>query len=166
MPSFLKRCADTHVTAMSNMLYDAEEQRISGIVDFDFAGVNNPAHEFFFTSLHDVHGTTREQKSDKLRQAILTGNFGASTDAGEEEHAEAWELAKLWDEVMGERGGLRPRDIRGMTTLAKLNTLTDMLFPWQLGSVDMLRRQTREENAKMRAKAEKAIDDMLSGWGV
>lgn len=53
-----------------------------------------------------------------------------------------------------------------MTTLAKLNTLTNMLFPWQLGSVDMLRRQTREENAKMRAKAEKAIDDMLSGWGV
>ncbi|QLI70960.1 uncharacterized protein G6M90_00g071210 [Metarhizium brunneum] len=151
---------------MSNMLYDAEEKRISGIVDFDFAGVNNPAHEFFFTSLHDVHGTTREQKSDKLRRAILTGNFGASTEAGEEEHADAWELAKLWDEVMGERGGLRPRDIRGMTTLAKLNTLTDMLFPWQLGSVDMLRRQTREENAKMRARAEKAIDDMLSGWGV
>ncbi|ODA76507.1 hypothetical protein RJ55_07777 [Drechmeria coniospora] len=80
---------------MSNMLYAAETKRISGILDFDWAAATHPAHEFF-RSLHDVHGTVREQDSEKLRQAILTGDYSAPGDAGEEEHADAWELAQTY----------------------------------------------------------------------
>lgn len=151
---------------MSNMLYDREKNRITGVVDFDWASVNNPAHEFFFTSLHDIHGTTREQESEKLQQAILSGDFRASADAGEEKYADAWELAKTWDKALKERGGLRPSDIRGMKTLEELNTFLDALCPWQLGNTDVLKQRTAEHNARERADAEKAIDRMLSEWGV
>lgn len=151
---------------MSNMLYDPDKGHITGIVDFDWAAVTNPAHEFFFTSLHDVHGTTREQESEKLQQAILSGDFRASADAGEERHAEAWELAKTWDKALKDCGGLGPSDIQGMKTLEQLNIFIDMLCPWQLGNADMLKQRTAEQNAKERAHAEKAINDMLSEWGV
>ncbi|KZZ88518.1 Aminoglycoside phosphotransferase [Moelleriella libera RCEF 2490] len=151
---------------MGNMLYDPDDKRISGIADFDWAAATHPANEFFFTSLHDIHGSTREQESKKLQQAILTGDFGASADPGEEKHAEAWELAKTWSQAVKECGGHRASDIAGMATLEKLNNFIDLICPWQLGSGGTSAQRSAEQNAKERAHLEKAIDEMLCRWGV
>ena len=149
---------------MSNMLYDTESKAISGLVDFDWAAVTHPAHEFFFGSLHDLHGTPREQPK-LLEQAILTGNFDENAEAREKEDPEAWELAKVWHQAMEGHEGLRPSDIGGMATLDKLNAFVDLLCPWQLNDLDMLKSQSPEHSSKARADAERAIDEMLQSWG-
>ncbi|KJZ71376.1 hypothetical protein HIM_09217 [Hirsutella minnesotensis 3608] len=150
---------------MSNMLYDHEKKCISGIVDFDWAGATHPGHEFF-NSLYDVYGTTIEQGSEKLRQAILTSDFCASVDPSEEKHAEAWKLAQVWDEAVKESGGLRLSDINGMQTLLKLNTLTDTLNPYYLNGTGFANERTAEQNVKARADAEKVIHEILCSWGI
>ena len=151
---------------MGNMLYDPEAKRITGLLDFDMTAATHPCHEFF-SSFEDVHGTTRDQgRSEKLRQAIITGDFSASGDVSEEEHAEIWEIAKAWDEAVKTCGGLRPSDLGGMKTLEKLNCFIDLLFPYYLGSDFIVNKKTAEENAKAREDVEKAINETLSEWGI
>lgn len=150
---------------MNNMLWDDDQKRITGVFDFDWAAVTHPAHEFF-TSLHDLHGTTRDRGPEKIRQAVLSGDFSGSADVGEVANADAWEIAKTWDDAVKKCGGIRPSDISGIKTLEQLRTFTDLICPFHLGVPAMLKRKTAEQNAKARADAETTIDGMLREWGV
>lgn len=148
------------------MLYDAEEKRISGLIDFDFAAASHPVEEYLFASLTDIYGSAAFQPSEKLARAISTGDFAASTDAGEEGRAEAWELAKTWHEAVGERGGIRLSDIRGIQTRQKLETFLDLICPYHLrGPAKTDDEKAAEKAAKERADKEQAIDSMLREWG-
>lgn len=95
----------------------------------------------------------------------LVNDDSRGADASEQKHVEAWELAKTWDEAVKERGGLRFRDISGMKTLEKFNTFTDMLFPFQLYSKEILSVQSVARIAEARADTEQAMDEMLCEWG-
>ena len=144
--------------AMNNMLFDTESKRISAMLDFDWAAIGHPGEEFF-TSFHDVKGTTRMIHSEELQKAILPGSFGdglAKDVANEEEH-EAWELARAWDAALQKHGAIRPSDIKGMVVLEKLRSFTDLLAPFELANKAMLKRRSAEDIAVMRAKTEEAI---------
>lgn len=152
---------------MNNMLFDTESKRISAMLDFDWAAIGHPGEEFF-TSFHDVKGTTRMIHSEELQKAILTGSFGdglAKDVANEEEH-EAWELARAWDAALQKHGAIRPSDIKGMVVLEKLRSFTDLLAPFELANKAMLKRRSAEDIAVMRAKTEEAIVKGLEQFNV
>jgi hypothetical protein len=147
--------------AMNNMLYDAQTKRITALLDFDWASITHPAHEFFM-SFHNVHGCMAE-RSEKLRGAILTGDFGAGPGEGDEE---AWELAKMWDEAVKRHGGMRPSDFKGIEVLEDLRNFVDKICPFEIGNEVMLKRRSLEENEAIKASVEKEIEALLDGWGV
>ncbi|UNI15537.1 hypothetical protein JDV02_002063 [Purpureocillium takamizusanense] len=143
---------------LNNMLFDTETNRISAILDFDWAGVGHPCEEFF-TSLVDLMGTTRPIYSEGLQNAILSGHFhdNLAADSASEEEREAWELAKAWDAALLKHGAIRPSDIKGMVTLEKLRSLTDLLAPFELANKAMLKRRSAVDIAALRARTEEAI---------
>lgn len=151
---------------MNNMLFDPETKRITALLDFDWAAVTHPANEFF-TSLHDVKGSTRATDTENLQRAILTGRFdgGGGADDGAE-HREAWELAGAWDAALRRLGATRPSDVRGIETLEKLRGLASLLAPFHLVTDVVVKRRTAEQIAEARAENEAAIVKALEEFGV
>ncbi|EFY87430.1 hypothetical protein MAC_06538 [Metarhizium acridum CQMa 102] len=147
---------------MSNMLYNPHTKRITALLDFDWSSVTHPAHEFF-TSFHDVHGRV-DETSDKLRRAILSGDFSNRPDKDEDQ--EAWKLAKTWDEALKGHGGMRPCDVKGMGLLQGLWKFVYCICPFELGSKVILFRRSKKESEAAKVRVEGQISKMLSGWGV
>lgn len=139
---------------MNNMLFDLETKRITGFLDFDWAYISHPAEDLLL-SLHDIGGNPVALESDKLRQAVLSGEFD------DMDSDEASELAKAWDDALRERSAIRPSDVRGMETLVKLRKLSDLLCPFQLANP---RKKTEEQIAELRVKQEKALVEALDGF--
>lgn len=149
--------------AMNNINYDTGTKRITALLDFDWASVTHPAHEFFM-SFHDLHGGMGED-SEKLQVAILTGDF--TSGPCKEDDKEAWEIAKLWDEAVKKHGGKRPSDFKGIQTLYMLKTFADKICPFMLGKDVLVKGwKTAEENEGIRKKAEVELEGMLDVWGV
>ncbi|KJZ76369.1 hypothetical protein HIM_04098 [Hirsutella minnesotensis 3608] len=147
---------------MNNMLFDPESKRITALLDFDWAAVTHPAHEFF-TSFHDFKGTTRLLDSVSLQRAVLTSDFRRHHDDGEVD--EAWELAAAWDEALRQNGAMRPSDIRGINTLENLRHLADLIAPFHLTNPVMVKRLTDEQLGDARAKNERALLEALEALG-
>ncbi|GKT70085.1 phosphotransferase enzyme family protein [Colletotrichum tofieldiae] len=153
----------------NNILYDPSTKRLTAILDFDWAFVSHPCHEFF-TSLGDIGGNTGggtgrdpDLSGGRLGKAMLTGDF----DIFDLPEAAVGQLArdKAWDDALAERGALRPSDIRGISALDRLRRLDALLCPFALEHPVMLRRKTPEEVTEMRKVAEKDLVDCLAEFG-
>ncbi|GKT45788.1 uncharacterized protein ColSpa_05969 [Colletotrichum spaethianum] len=153
----------------NNILYDPNTKKLTSILDFDWAFISHPCHEFF-TSLGDIGGNTGggtgrdpDLSGGRLGKAMLTGNF----EIPDLPEAAAKQLTrdKAWDDALAERGALRPSDIRGISALDKLRRLDALLCPFALEHPVMLKRKTPEEITEMRKAAEKDLVDCLAEFG-
>lgn len=157
---------------MNNMLYDPATRRVSALLDFDWAAVAHPAHEFF-SGLHDLQGSTHPEDA-ALQSAVLTGAFEPSTstknytipaakpDAPDaNEHAKAWALARSWDASLLRAGGMRPNSLAGITTLESLRALEDLIAPFALCNTVMVGRAPAEKLQAARAATEAKLGALL-----
>lgn len=149
---------------MNNMLYDPATRRVSALLDFDWAAVAHPAHEFF-SGLHDLQGSTHPDDT-ALQSAVLTGAFdtSTSTSAAAEtagEPTKAWALARSWDAALLRAGGLRPSSLAGITTLESLRALEDLIAPFALCNTVMVGRAPAEKLQAARADTEAKLDALL-----
>lgn len=149
---------------MNNMLYDPETRRVSALLDFDWAAVAHPAHEFF-SGLHDLRGGTHPAAGGAaLQAAVLSGDFDNSdtADGGDGEGASsAWALARAWDSALREAGGLRPSSIAGIATLESLRALEDLIAPFALCSSVMVARTPAEKLEAAAAETETKLEALL-----
>ncbi|KXH68973.1 phosphotransferase enzyme family protein [Colletotrichum salicis] len=155
----------------NNTLYDATTKKLTSILDFDFAFISNPCHEFF-TSLGDVGGNTGggtgrdpDLSGGLLGKAMLTGDFDGIRTSLPPPAAGQLTRAKVWDDALQERGALRPSEIAGMAALDELRRLEALACPFALEHPVMLRRKTREELEEMRGAAEGELVECLEGFG-
>lgn len=160
--------------AMNNMLYDPDTKRISALLDFDWAAVAHPAHEFF-SGLHDLQGSTHPDDV-ALQSAVLTGAFDNSIststtditdpaakpeEPGAGEPSKAWALARSWDASLLRVGGLRPSSLAGITTLESLRALEDLIAPFALCNSVMVGRTPPDKLQAARADTEAKLDALL-----
>ncbi|KAK2046405.1 phosphotransferase enzyme family protein [Colletotrichum somersetense] len=153
----------------NNMLYDPSTKKVTSVLDFDWAFVSHPCHEFF-ASLGDIGGNTGggtgrdpDLSGGRLGKAMMTGNF----DIPDIPEAAAKQLTrdKAWDDALAERGALRPSEIEGISALDRLRRFEDLLCPFALEHPAMLKRKTPEEIAKMRKATEAGVIDCLASFG-
>lgn len=153
---------------MNNMLYDPTTRRVSALLDFDWAAVAHPAHEFF-SGLHDLQGSTHPNDA-ALQSAVLTGAFDTGTntsptagpdESGAGETTKAWALARSWDAALLRAGGLRPSSLAGITTLESLRALEDLIAPFALCNTVMVGRTPAEKLKVARADTEAKLDALL-----
>ncbi|KAK1988431.1 phosphotransferase enzyme family protein [Colletotrichum cereale] len=153
----------------NNMLYNPSTKKLTSVLDFDWAFVSHPCHEFF-ASLGDIGGNTGggtgrdpDLSGGRLGKAVLTGNF----DIPDIPEAAAKQLVrdKAWDDALAERGALRPSEIEGISAMNRLRRLEALLCPFELEHPAMLRRKTPEEIAEMRKAAEDKLVDCLAEFG-
>ncbi|KAK1674183.1 hypothetical protein BDP55DRAFT_554742 [Colletotrichum godetiae] len=155
----------------NNTLYDTTTKKLTSILDFDFAFISHPCHEFF-TSLGDISGNTGggtgrdpDLSGGLLGKAMLTGDFDGIRTSLPQEAARQLTRAKAWDDALQERGALRPSEIAGMAALDGLRRMEALACPFALEHPVMLRRKTREEIEEMRGFAEGELVECLEGFG-
>ncbi|KAJ0116818.1 hypothetical protein J7T55_009969 [Diaporthe amygdali] len=148
---------------MNNMLYDPATGRISALLDFDWAAVAHPAHEFF-SGLHDLQGGTHPGDA-ALQSAVLTGDFNTTTAAADDNKevstTPAWAQARTWDAALRKAGGLRPSSLAGITTLESLRELEDLVAPFALCHSVMLSRTPADKTQALKAETEAKLDALL-----
>lgn len=153
---------------MNNMLYDPTTRRVSALLDFDWAAVAHPAHEFF-SGLHDLQGSTHPDDA-AMQSAVLTGNINENNTAAAvppadasdtTEHTKVWALARSWDASLLRAGGLRPSSLAGITTLESLRALEDLTAPFALCNTVMVGRTPAEKLQAARADTEVKLDALL-----
>ncbi|KAG6358143.1 hypothetical protein INS49_014027 [Diaporthe citri] len=151
---------------MNNMLYDPTTRRVSALLDFDWAAVAHPAHEFF-SGLHDLQGSTHPDDA-ALQSAVLTGASNTTTspaaeceESGADEPNKTWALASSWDAALLRAGGLRPSSLAGVTTLESLRALEDLIAPFGLCNTVMVGRTPAEKLQAARADTEAKLDALL-----
>lgn len=152
---------------MNNMLYDPTTGHVSALLDFDWAAVAHPAHEFF-SGLHDLQGSTHPDDA-VLQSAVLTGDFNKNTLAAAppvegldtDKTTKAWALARSWDASLLRAGGLRPSNLAGITTLESLRALEDLIAPFALCNSVMVGRTPADKLQAARADTEAKLDALL-----
>ncbi|KAI8225144.1 hypothetical protein K4K54_004794 [Colletotrichum sp. SAR 10_86] len=153
----------------NNVQFDPETRRITGVLDFDWAYVSHPAHEFF-TSFGDIGGSTNggtardpDLSDGKIAKAMLAGDF--SIPNLPEGALGQLARAKAWDDGLAERGALRPSEIPGMTAIEQLRKLESLLAPFALHHPVMLKRKTAEQIVEMRGAGERELIECLERFG-
>lgn len=156
---------------MNNILVDPKTNKLTGMVDFDFASISHPAEEFF-ASFGDVGGNTGgwqgpDHHDGRLEKAVVAGDFSLSvpedqlSDAARTE----WRLATTWDAALAGRGLMKPSDIPGITLLARLPELRGLLCPFRLVHPRFVQKMSAEELESARDAAEKALCECLEVFG-
>ena len=148
------------------MLFDNSSKQITGLLDFDFATVNHPCHDFF-TGLWDVGGgVAMRQNCDRfLRAPVLSTEFDPVPEDLSDDIRTKWELARVWDAELVKKGALRPSTIAGIERLDDLRTMVDLLCPRALSNEMMLSKTPREVQERKRAENEALIVQLLEHYG-
>ncbi|KAF6798171.1 phosphotransferase enzyme family protein [Colletotrichum sojae] len=154
----------------NNVQYDPDTKKVTGVLDFDWAYVSHPCHEFFY-SLGDVGGNTGggtgrdpDRSGGRIGRAMMTGDFDSISDLPEEAAGQL-AIAKAWDAALAERGAIRPSDVAGIEALDRLRRLESLLCSFALCHPVMLKRKTEEEIKEMRSKAEGEVVECLEELG-
>ncbi|KAK8094983.1 Protein kinase-like domain [Apiospora hydei] len=147
---------------LNNLLYDSDTQRITGLLDFDWAAVTHPCDEFLF-GLWDIGGGIHERVGD-LQPYIISGDFSQQPDGLSEEEVRKWETAKAWDGALARRGAIRPSSIAGVDRIQALRGLEELLCPFALASEVMLGRISDAEKVAKKEEAGVKITDWLDRW--
>lgn len=151
---------------MNNILVDPSTNRLTAILDFDFACITHPAHEFFL-SLHDlgcnVGGLDDEDSTKRLLpEALYSGNF--DTD-GPEEGIDLWTYSKVFNASMSKRGTRRPSDFPGIRELHHLAAIERLICPFHLSVPFMIEQMSEQKLAEARIEAETFLVAQLEHFG-
>jgi hypothetical protein len=150
---------------MNNMLYDTEKKRLTAILDFDWAAVTHPCDEFL-SGFWDLGGGIHEENAS-FQECVMTGDFSSTITPSDvpSEDMGKWEIGKLLNAALAQRGAMRPSNLEAARAIRKLRELENMLCPFALSNEVMLRRQSEE--AKQEGKAHKGQEILrwLAGAG-
>ncbi|RAK90139.1 phosphotransferase enzyme family protein [Aspergillus costaricaensis CBS 115574] len=147
---------------MNNILIDPTTCKLTALIDFDFACIAHPAHEFL-VSLQDLGGNVMgpygEDPTDgKLSQALLSGDF-----SGENVPGELWWVGKTFSACLAERGVVRPSDISGMGVLCQWRGLEQCVCPFHLAAEFVVGRMSEGARAGAREGAEGEVVERIGG---
>lgn len=161
-PHFL--CSDA-----SNLLFDRDSGLITGLVDYDFATIMHPLHEFL-SSFDSTGGQFRGWDDDEesgnaaLRNAKLYG-FPSPLPPTNADGPVQWENARLWEDALEAVEVKRPRNIKGIDNIADVDTVLQAILPWHVSNADIPRLQTEEAIFRCRNENEQHLDKLLSRLG-
>ena len=156
---------------MNNILVDPAANKLTGVVDFDFASVSHPSQEFF-TSFGDIGGNTGgwqgpDHHAGRLEKAIVAGSFGDASDDDKmtDEARSEWRIARTWDTALAARGVMRPSEVPGIPLLSRLPQLEGLLCPFRLVHPRLVQNMSPEELEEARSGAEEVLGECLAEFG-
>ncbi|KAF2969011.1 hypothetical protein GQX73_g4574 [Xylaria multiplex] len=158
-----------HANVTTNLLFDPSTQRITGLIDYDFACVLHPSYEFL-RSLGDAGGQFRGWSADKaseeelLRQAKLYG-FPSPLPVTTEDGKVNWEVAKAWEDEIEKLNVKRPATIEGIDKVADVDTILRTILPWRVSNSDILRMQSEKVILKCKEENEAQLIQLLERLG-
>lgn len=141
------------------MLFDKKTNKVTAVLDFDFATVSHPFEEFTSMSLTDIGGNVGDEDSG-ITRAILSGDFITPPAEKDQESTKEWELAKTWNTALQESTALAPSQIVRVDGIRDLLQLQRLLCPYRLSSASALEELDEKRRSELRAKAEAE----LLGW--
>jgi len=152
---------------------------MTALIDLEWAHVNIPLHEYFF-SFFDVHhlleGPNVSSPPDiAIRTALLHGMPNPlppsnAADAafpaccGTETNLQ-WELMQMWDEQLERVGALRPKTIEGAEEISELYWFLTDLCHYYFLEKGWLAARSKAQNEETRKTQEEVLDKYLTGWG-
>ncbi|KAL9119974.1 MAG: hypothetical protein Q9187_003472 [Circinaria calcarea] len=154
--------------ACNNMLYDPALQRITALLDYDFACISHPSYEFL-RSFDGHGGQFRGWSGDEdidqlvLREAKLRGFPSPLPQSSE--NGVKWEMVKAWEDELEKSQVQRPRTIQGIEQVADVDAILRAIMPWRVTNSDILQMQSEEVTVKCRNKGEQQLIKMLDRLG-
>lgn len=158
-----------HNLVTTNLLFDPLTQRITGLIDYDFACILHPSYEFL-RSLGDAGGQFRGWSSDEaseeelLRKAKLYG-FPSPLPVTTEGGKVNWEVAKAWEDEIEELNVKRPATIEGIDKVADVDTILRTILPWRVNNSDVLQMQSEKVIMKCKEENEAQLVQLLERLG-
>ncbi|KFY81614.1 hypothetical protein V500_11250 [Pseudogymnoascus sp. VKM F-4518 (FW-2643)] len=134
----------------NNILLDSISNRITALIDYDFACISHPSYEFlrsFSGAGAQFRGWSTDEDSDDmaLRHAKLHG-FPSPLPPTTKDGVK-WEVVKAWEDELEKLDVKRPRNMKGIDKVADVDTILRSILPWRVSNIDILRRQSEEIRA-------------------
>ncbi|KAF2117036.1 kinase-like domain-containing protein [Lophiotrema nucula] len=147
-----------------NLLYDASTQRITALIDYDFACILHPSYEFlrsFSGAGGQFQGWSDIESSEQtaLRDAKLHG-FPSTLPENTEDGVK-WDVAKVWEDELERLDVQRPRTIKGIEKVADVDAVIRSILPWRVTNSDVLRVQSESVILKCRDENEAQLVKLL-----
>ncbi|WEW59970.1 hypothetical protein PRK78_005452 [Emydomyces testavorans] len=160
----------TTYTATNNLLFDPPSQRLTALIDYDFACILHPSHEFlrsFDGAGGQLRGWSDDAASQALTEAKLHGFPSPLPQPPTQDGVVQWDVAHAWEDAL-EKGDVkrRPRTIAGIDKVADVDAVLRAILPWRLSNSDILRIQSEEVILKCRCESEERLVRMLGRLGV
>jgi hypothetical protein len=159
----------TFFPAPSNLLYDASTQRVTALLDYDFACILHPSYEFFRSfsgaggQFQSWSGVGSSEETASLRNAKLHGfpsPLAETTADGIQ-----WDVAKAWEDELEKMQIQRPRTTEGIDKIADVDAVLSSILPWRVTNSDILRLQTEPVILKCRDENEAQLVKLLDHLG-
>ncbi|KAF1837266.1 hypothetical protein BDW02DRAFT_595765 [Decorospora gaudefroyi] len=122
-----------------NLLYDASTQRITALIDYDFACILHPSYEF----LRSFSGAGGQFQAGRISNP----------------------MAKMWEEELERLDVWRPRTMGGISTVADVDAVLRCILPWRVTNSDVLRMQSEAVIRKCRDENEAQLVGLLRHLG-
>ncbi|KAH8710141.1 kinase-like domain-containing protein [Phaeosphaeriaceae sp. PMI808] len=151
-----------------NLLYDASTQRITALIDYDFACILHPSYEFlrsFSGAGGQFQGWSDIESSEQtaLRDAKLNG-FPSTLPENTKDGVK-WDVAKMWEDELERLNLQRPRTIKGIEKVADVDAVLRSILPWRVTNSDVLRMQSEAVILKCRDENEAQLIKLLDHLG-
>lgn len=126
--------------------------RITAIFDFDFAYIGTVADEFR-SGFAGLPNLSSDEQNNELRKALLEG---FPDPLPRTNPRNAWNVPKMFDDLLAEKGAKKPSNIPGMAELSTMGVFKGLVLPHELD------RQYRLPGERARVKARKIHEERLS----
>lgn len=156
------------ISAPDNLLYGTSTQRITALIDYDFACILHPSYEFlrsFSGAGGQFQGWSDIESSEQtaLRDAKLHG-FPLTLPESIEDGVK-WNVAKVWEDELERLDVQRPRTIKGIEKVADVDDVLRSILPWRVTNSDVLRLQFEATILKCRDENEPQLVKLLDHLG-
>lgn len=111
---------------MNNLLFDRRSGKITALIDFDFASINHPVEEHYFSSFSDLGGGLRAL-SPAMYPCVMLDAFEQQPSNLTDDEKKNRENAKMWNEAIAQRHVLRPKTMPGVEKIEALRRFEESL---------------------------------------
>lgn len=148
---------------MSNLLFNRRSNRLSAVLDFDFAHIGAPISEYLF-SFWDLDGLLpgSSDPNDPLRNHILKGFPFAEEEEGVEYK---WKLARAWENALSDVGAEKPSTIDKAGDIADIWWFSQDLCEAYWFIDTFLEKRTPEKLEEFKAVSASNLERYLAHWG-
>ncbi|KAF2491602.1 hypothetical protein BU16DRAFT_123227 [Lophium mytilinum] len=152
----------------NNLLFDAASERITALIDYDFACILHPSYEFlrsFDGAGGQFRGWSGDEASEQtaMREAKLRG-FPSPIPPTVPDGVK-WDVAKTWEDELEKLDVRRPRTIAGIDSVADVDTTLRSILPWRVTNSDVLWLQSEEVIVSCRNENEEQLVKLLGRLG-